>query len=185
MSKPKTNIYTDYLDQNLTTIEITTGKILGTIWIDYDQKEIAQQFQWHLEQSAKDCIYAKATDNINKKKVTLHRLLMNIDDPKIHIDHINRNTFDNRQENLRLSDHTKNSRNRRFSEKNSSGRTGVRYDEIQNRFVAQFRIQSCNKQFKRSFAVDRFGYDEAFKLACQAREQWEKQYGVETERTKE
>jgi hypothetical protein len=53
------------------------------------------------------------------KLKSLHRLLMNIDDPKILVDHRNRKPLDNRRQNLRLANHAQNIANRAHS--NSKG----------------------------------------------------------------
>jgi hypothetical protein len=60
------------------------------------------------------------------KRYRLHRLIMGITDPKIIVDHINRNPLDNRKSNLRLCTIAENSRNSGIiSSRNTSGYKGV------------------------------------------------------------
>lgn len=54
----------------------------------------------------------------------MHRLIMNADDGFV-VDHINRDTLDNRRENLRIATNSENMRNRPASSLNTSGYKGV------------------------------------------------------------
>ena len=91
-----------------------------------------------------DCIYAekrltpKQLDTLNEyyrqkgipetKTTTLllHRLVMGVTDPKVLIDHIDRNnTLDNRKTNLRLADRKINAMNRKVRKTSGTGFKGV------------------------------------------------------------
>ena len=62
----------------------------------------------------------------NKRKIKyLHRLLFNLTDRKVFIDHINHNTLDNTRENLRLSNNRLNQANRNKSPNCGSKYIGV------------------------------------------------------------
>ena len=50
-----------------------------------------------------------AVANINHKVVKMHRYLLNLKDPKIIIDHKNRNKLDNRRKNIRICSQHENS----------------------------------------------------------------------------
>ena len=54
-----------------------------------------------------------------------------------YYDHINRNPFDNRKENLRLSTYTENARNRSVAQNNTSGIIGVHWCNTHCYWVAQ------------------------------------------------
>lgn len=73
----------------------------------------------------------------NKKQVGLHRFLMNITDPKIFIDHINGNVFDNRKSNLRICNNKENSRNSKLYRNNKSGYKGIMYIETRKKWRAK------------------------------------------------
>lgn len=73
-------------------IKLTQGK--ETIVDDDDYYKLID-YKCHY-----DGVYAGLT--INNKKVRLHRVILGINNPDIKVDHINRNTLDNRKENLRL-----------------------------------------------------------------------------------
>ena len=55
----------------------------------------------------------------------MHRFIMGVEDSKVHIDHINHDTLDNRKSNLRLCTHAENGRNRKIQKGGSSKYKGV------------------------------------------------------------
>ena len=60
------------------------------------------------------------------KRQRIHRLIMGVTDPKIIVDHVNRDPLDNRKLNLRLCTVAENNRNSRpSSTRNTSGFKGV------------------------------------------------------------
>ena len=70
-------------------------------------------------------------------KTYYHRLVMGL--PKGLVDHINRDTRDNRIINLRLCSHAENLRNRGKTKANTSGFKGVTYSKARNKWVAQIK----------------------------------------------
>lgn len=82
--------------------------------------------------------------------VYLHRFLLGIIDRKIHIDHENHNMLDNRDENLRVSNHTDNNKNRKS--KNSNNKSGYRnVSWIDNYWRVQLQIDGKNHMFPEKF----------------------------------
>jgi hypothetical protein len=65
--------------------------------------------------------------------------------PKDQIDHINRIKIDNRISNLRHATSAINSRNRSPCKKNSSGVTGVRWNEKRKRWMAQIKVNGITE----------------------------------------
>jgi hypothetical protein len=55
----------------------------------------------------------------------MHRIILGITDPKIHVDHINRNPLDNRRCNLRIADPKQSAMNRGRKRTAKSGYKGV------------------------------------------------------------
>jgi hypothetical protein len=66
-------------------------------------------------------VYSK----INNKRIQLSRFLLDVTDPKIYVDHINSDPLDNRRSNLRLSNASKNARNKKKMANTSSNYIGV------------------------------------------------------------
>ena len=82
--------------------------------------------------------YLKGKGNQNKRQY-LHRVVLNISDPNIEIDHINGNTLDNRKENLRSLNRHHNQGNRQQKNRNNStGFLGVTRQH--GKFIAQIFI---------------------------------------------
>lgn len=90
------------------------------------------------------------------------------------IDHIDTNVDNNKISNLRLTTQKINSRNRRQFKNNSSGITGVKLnhkkykDSIKSYWMAKWMdIHGVEKA--KHFSIEKYGYDEAFRLACEYR----------------
>ena len=70
----------------------------------------------------------------HKPCLKLHRLIAGVYDPKVMVDHINRNRKDCRRENLRVISTFGNSCNHSLFETNKTGYTGVYYSRNANRY---------------------------------------------------
>lgn len=97
----------------------------------------------------------------------------------MQIDHINGIKTDNRIENLRCVTSAVNSRNVKMSSRNKTGYNGVRLKGVS--YVAFWRENG--KQSERSYSLNKYGKEEAFRLACEKRdkeiERLNKVYGNE------
>lgn len=84
-----------------------------------------------------------AVSRINKKVIYLHRFILKVSDPKVKIDHANRNQLDNRKSNLRLCTTAQNIANSGLNKKNTSGYKGVfmvpEYVHKSKRWCAMYR----------------------------------------------
>ena len=60
-----------------------------------------------------------------QKIILMHRFIMGVEDSKVHVDHINHDTLDNRKSNLRLCTNSENSRNKIVRKGGSSKYKGV------------------------------------------------------------
>ncbi len=93
----------------------------------------------------KDKKYIYFHDKKTKKKVRLHRFLMNAKENEI-VDHINRNPFDNRKSNLRIVDKVLNAQNRTESKNNKTSKVrGVDWHEKRQRWRGL--VQVNNKRY--------------------------------------
>ena len=87
------------------------------------------------------------------------------------IDHINRISFHNHISNLRAVSVAQNSRNKNKSPNNSSGKTGVSVIGKGGNKVFVATALRNGKAISKRFRVDRYGEEEAFRLACEARDE--------------
>ena len=97
----------------------------------------------------KKLTYKRVECTINYKRVRLHRFLLNIIDPKIHIDHIDNNPLNNQKSNLRLCNQSQNMRNIK-KQYNKTGYTGVYKDH--NRYRACISVKNKTKHIPGSFS---------------------------------
>ena len=72
--------------------------------------------------------YAGCTrkENGKSKIYNAYRIIMNIDDSRLEVDHINGDKWDNRKCNLRIVTHADNMKNKKLDKRNKSGYTGVK-----------------------------------------------------------
>lgn len=106
-------------------IELTKGMSAIVDESDYE-KLVNFKWQAHRENNGHYAVCSVRQDNGKYKQFRMHRMILNISDSRIFIDHKNGNTLDNRKENLRIASYGENSRN--LSKKlknNTSGYRGV------------------------------------------------------------
>lgn len=113
--------------------------------IDEQDFEIFNKFSWSLLRCTPKHIYLVNSKN---SRDLFHRLVMN---PKegLHVDHISRDTTDNRRSNLRVCTRQQNMFNRGVQKNNASGFKGVYFDNQHKRWVA--KVEISGKKIRRSF----------------------------------
>ena len=94
--------------------------------VDDEDFEYLNKFKWYCNGGG----YATRDEwnNGNKKIIFMHRLLNNTPEGFI-TDHINRNSFDNRKVNLRISNKSQNAINSKIKKDNTSGFKGISWLE--------------------------------------------------------
>ena len=131
------------------------------VLVDIEDVERLQPHKWCMS-SNKEYIGSF----INGKQVSLHRFILNYNG-KLVIDHINRNTFDNRKSNLRIVTRSQNAMN---SCAKSTNKTGIKGVSISN---------NTSKKWKAQIFVNGKGYAEYFETkdeAIQKRKEMELEY---------
>lgn len=116
--------------------KINIGNGLFAI-IDNDDYERTKLYKW----GTKYCKKSKkiqAVMSVNQSKwansIYLHRLILNVNDSKILVDHLNMDVLDNRKVNLRLATRSTNAMNRNKQSNNTSGFKGVSWDKSRNKW---------------------------------------------------
>lgn len=109
-----------------------------------------------------DAYYATTTCNTpynGRTTIQLHMFVMDFFDnrgKKIHIDHINRDTLDNRKSNLRMLEAKENLKNR--NGKNSNNTSGYRnVTRDKNKWIVQLQVNGKNKRLGSFDDVDAAG----------------------------
>lgn len=124
------------------TIKLTQGQ---TTLVDYSDYDLVSPYTWCVSKDKDGRCYAMTNITISKNKygrLYLHRLIMNINDSKIHVDHISHITLDNRKSNLRICTNTQNRRNRIKSniKQYSSIYKGVDWNKKSNKWRARINF---------------------------------------------
>jgi hypothetical protein len=119
------------------TIPLTRGQVA---YIDEDDLPRVSLYKWYANWNVTTkSYYARGyvvTEDGKRKMMYMHRFLMN-NPVGFVVDHINRNSLDNREENLRVCTQADNSKNKRIKSENTSGHTGVCFDNTRGRWLAQ------------------------------------------------
>ena len=92
------------------------------------------------------------------------------------VDHIDRNRANNNYQNLRWTTLSGNQRNRTISINNTSGISGVIYDNRNNHWVASWYNENKKRRYK-SFSAIKYGDEQAKQKAITHRKQMEEEHG--------
>jgi len=121
---------------------MTINLINTQFQIDKEDWDVLKNYPWRLLGKNNRYIVAKIGD---KNSARLHRIIMNVTDPKVLVDHINMDTMDNRKCNLRLCNCNGNVQNRDKPITNTSGYKGVSWHKQTKMFRANIFINNKQK----------------------------------------
>lgn len=125
-------------------IPLTQGQVA---LIDDEDFDLVSQYKWHAGFSkGVQGFYALTSiyrPNKNPRVLGMHRLITGLDfGNRLHVDHLNHNTLDNRRENLRIVAPQENSRNKRKHSNNTSGYVGVSWNAQNKKWRARIHINN-------------------------------------------
>jgi len=114
------------------------------------------------------------TVKLNEQRIMIHRIIYAMHhgslDTSLVIDHIDGNPHNNNVDNLRAVTHAVNSRNTCKNKVNTSGAIGVTYKKNKSGHTYWSAIwRENNKGKSKHFMIEKYGNDEAFRLACEYR----------------
>lgn len=114
--------------------DINNNESARTI-VDTQNLDIVTKYKWRLSTDG----YAMGRDA--DKTIMLHRILVGA--PKgMVVDHINHNTLDNRNDNLRICTNQDNGRNKMTVSNNTSGRNGVSWNKSSKKWMSYITVDS-------------------------------------------
>lgn len=99
-------------------------------YFDLEDYEKIKNYYWYRNHDGYMC------SNEDDKQIITHRLIMNVKDVDVQVDHFNRNKKDNRKENLRPVSPQHNNWNKGLQQNNKSGVTGVRWNKKSQKWIA-------------------------------------------------
>lgn len=177
-------------DNTKAFLYITGNKINGVVLIDTADIERLSKHQWAIKDKVLDNHKHYVAAKINNRTVKMHRFLLGTIDRKIIVDHRDRDTLNNRKENLKEVTYSENNHNTKKRRVNKSGRTGVYLrkgttaksgNKRSDSWVAQVRIDG--KSYTASFAISLFENSDAAKAAAEKqRLKWETEFGILTDK---
>lgn len=140
------------------------NEVCGKALIDIEDIEKVKFIKWSRSDLQRSTYYAISN---NKQWSKMHRLIMNVTDRDIVVDHINHNGLDNRKCNLKICTNSQNICNCKTPKNNKSGCKGVYWAKDKNKWTVQVSVNNKTKY------IGRFtNYEDA----VQARLEAEKQY---------
>jgi HNH endonuclease len=104
---------------DLCDIDLTNGRATVVSAEDFD---LVSRWSWFASKGSHTW-YAVRKEG--SREVAMHRVIMGVTDPEIHVDHIDGNGLNNQRSNLRIATRAQNQHNRGLSRNNKSGRKGV------------------------------------------------------------
>ena len=126
--------------ENTWVLDNNNGIAIGTtfdgmrFYIDIEDYDKVKNYCWRI--SNKGYVIANSRNGLNKI-IWLHRLVMNIDDENIFIDHRDWDKTNNRKNNLRIATKSENNINIKRKINNTSGYTGVSLNKNSGKYVAR------------------------------------------------
>jgi len=138
--------------------------------IDLDDIEKCKQYNWGINKCRKipyvykNYVYA----NYKKQHILLHRFIINAS-PEEYVDHINRDTLDNRRENLQICGLSANGMNGDTPINNTSGHKGVSW-------CGKLKTPKYKAYIMIEYKYCHLGYFDNYEEAIKAREIAEVEY---------
>ncbi len=120
------------------------GSIVGNYaMVDDADYEWLNQWKWHCGGNgtgyAVRSFPIPKTEGIQKfKQVPMHRLIMQVSDPKIHVDHEDHNGFNNQRNNLRIATSSQNGANRKVKINSKSKYLGLCTQKVINKYGTEY-----------------------------------------------
>lgn len=115
--------------------------VVGRFIIDKEDLEKVKYHKWRLDTNNR-VITGNCTESKPRKE--LSRLLLDVQDKTIVVDHIDGNPLNNKKNNLRKCSQSENLCNRHFMSNNKSGTIGVVFDKNRHRWAPEIQ-----KEYKR------------------------------------
>lgn len=145
----------------ITIISPKYGKF--EIKVDDEDYDFLNNYKWYATHSHQNSWYT--TTYYKNKRISMHRLIMNVTDSKILIDHIDGNPLNNQRNNLRIATSSQNSQNKKPNYNALSKFKGVTRDKKRHsdgyNWVAG--ITNNGKTIRKYFSFDKKGEIEAAK----------------------
>lgn len=137
----------------------------GEFYFDLEDYNKIKDYCWYINLYG----YVTTIDRNTNKRIQMHRVVMDVTDPNIDVDHKNGSdtTTDNRKYNLRVATRSQNNMNKSKMRTNTSGVTGVSWHK---------RYKKWHSYIKKNRKQIDLGYFDVFEDAVKVRKEAEKKY---------
>ena len=115
-------------------VELTRGYVA---LVDEQDYERVAEYRWSVNRQS-TVTYAKT--RINGRTAYLHRFILGITDPRVHVDHRDHDGLNNRRSNLRVCSHSENHCNERKRRYASSRYKGVSWSRQYGKWRASIEV---------------------------------------------
>ena len=124
------------------------------VLVDDEDFDYLNQFLWGVVGNGTHIYAARGTRKKGQKysKILMHRFIMNVNDKKVMIDHVNGNTLDNRKSNLRIADRMKNLRNSKLRSDSNCKYKGIGFRK--GKYFARIQINPKKRLFLGYYNTD-------------------------------
>jgi hypothetical protein len=134
------------IEGNIAYVPLTKGY---EAIIDAVHAEKIGRWNWHARIDRKSVYACRSKPRgYGPREVRMHNDILGKKD-KLEVDHINRNTLDNRTKNLRFATKSQNQCNRSIQKNNRSGFKGVSFDSKNNKWQAHICFNKKRKNLGR------------------------------------
>ncbi len=128
-------------------IPLTQNQFVLVDDIDFD---LINQYRWYAHKEKNNFyVYHSYWINNDTKIIKMHRLIMNVTDPKIHIDHIDGDGLNNQKNNLRLATSSQNHMNQKKRKNCSSKFKGVCWFKRDQKWQVEIQVKGHKKYLGR------------------------------------
>jgi hypothetical protein len=120
------------------------------IIVDDEDYNRLMKYSWAVYKSPTSTMYYASTQSLKKKigyAISMHRMVLGLEEQKNMniVDHINRNSLDNRKSNLRIVNKKENEMNSGVRKNNTSGYKGVNHRKDTKKYRAYIFINGKQK----------------------------------------
>lgn len=118
--------------------EVQLSRGLIAIVDDWNFSKVTSGNKWWALKG-RDTFYAARQIWVDGKKITqlLHRIIKEVEDTHVQVDHISGNGLDCREENLRIATHTQNQANRALNKNSTSKLKGVSWNKARGLWLVR------------------------------------------------
>lgn len=119
-------------------IQLTQGKVA---LVDDADFEWLNQFKWYAayQRTGAHWYAQRRESSASSRKLLMHRVILDVDDPMLEVDHKDRNGLNNTRANLRQATRAQNQQNGILPRNNTSGYKGIYLDKRRGKWQAKIR----------------------------------------------